>query len=376
MIQRNLNLDQILKQKSVLLLGPRATGKSFYIKHQIENTHVINLLRNADFMRLSADHSLLEKICLENLGKTIVIDEIQKIPSLLDEVHHLIEEYKIKFLLTGSSARKLKGESVNLLAGRAWLAEMHPLNSSEIGKYDMLQVLNYGTLPVVFGSTNPIEELDNYVQTYIQAEIKSEGLIRKIPAFSRFLKTASLASGELLNFQNISNDSATPVSTLKEYYHILQDTLIGRNLEPWIESKKRKAIATAKFYFFDNGVLNTLTENFIDSKSSPLYGNRLEHFILNELVCANSYQRRKCNINFWRSTSKYEVDFIFGDTAIELKSTSKVSNQLLSGLQALREEKKHKRYILISNDPIERKEDSIQLMNIHKFLARLWSGEF
>ncbi len=376
MIQRNLDLDKILKQKSVLLLGPRATGKSFYIKNQIQNTHIINLLRNQDFMRLSTDHSLLEKICLENVGKTIVIDEIQKIPTLLDEVHHLIEEYKIKFLLTGSSARKLKGQSVNLLAGRAWLANMHPLNTFEMNKYDLLKILNYGSLPVVFNSTNPIEELDNYVQTYVEAEIKSEGLVRKIPAFTRFLKTASLASGELLNFQNIANDSATPASTLKEYYHVLQDTLIGRNLEPWTESKKRKAIATAKFYFFDTGVLNTLSENFINTKNSPLYGNRLEHFILNELVCANSYQRRKMKLNFWRSTSQFEVDFIFGETAIEIKATSKVSNQLLSGLKALREEKKHKRYVLVSNDPIERKEDGIHLMSIQKFLQRLWAGEF
>ncbi len=199
--------------------------------------------------------------------------------------------------------------------------------------------------------------------------------IRKVSAFSRFLKQASLHSGELLNFQNISSDAGVPVSTIKEHYKILEDTLIGFTLEPWLESKKRKAIATSKFYFFDVGVLNYISDTFPESVNSPIWGSRFEHFIVNEIRCANFYQRRKLNLNFWRSTSQFEVDVIFGNKAIEIKSNTKVTEKDLKGLRALKEEKILKKYILVSNDPVERISDGIHIMPCKKFLARLWAGD-
>lgn len=375
MYLRNLDLDKILKKKSILLLGPRGTGKSFYLRNQLKNLVIINLLKSSDFLRLSENPSLLEEIVETHSKKIIAIDEIQKIPMLLDEVHRLIEEKDACFLLTGSSARKLKSHSVNLLAGRAWLSRMHPLNFQELGKdWDIHKIARYGSLPVVYQSENPIEELDSYVQTYIEAEIKAEGLIRKLPSFSRFLKTAALSHGELLNFQNIASDSGVPATTIKEHYHILEDTMIGYTLQPWLESKKRKAIQTAKFYFFDLGVLNFLSQTFPEGTESPTWGNRFETILLNEIRCVENYQRRKWGLHFWRSTSQLEVDLLWGPLAIEIKSTKKVSSKHLAGLKALKEEKVFKHHYLISQDDLERKIDGITIINYKTFLNRIWQG--
>ena len=378
---RNIDLASVLKKKSVLLLGPRSTGKSFYIRHQLSNIHTINLLKSNEFLSLQANPSLLQDIATSHRQKIICIDEIQKIPDLLDEVHRLIEEEKIKFLLTGSSARKLRSKGVNLLAGRAWLAQMFPLNFAEIKsgdkqKFNFDKLIRFGSLPQVWISPDPLEELDNYVQTYIDVEIKAEGAIRKIPQFVRFLKAAALSAGELINYANVSSDAGVPAATVREHYQILEDTLIGFNLEPWMESKKRKAIATGKFYFFDNGVLNQLEGHFPKKEEDASWGKRFEQFIINEIRCANAYQRRKQSFNFWRSTSQFEVDVLFGKTAIEIKTSRRVGDSHLKGLLALKEEKAHKDFLLISQDPIERKKDGIHMMNYETFLQCLWAGEF
>ncbi len=306
MLKRNLDLLKLLKKKSVLLLGPRGTGKSFYMRNQIDNLFILNLLKSSEYLSLSQNPSSLEGILEAHPNRIIAIDEIQKVPALLDEVHRLIEEKNGRFLLTGSSARKLRAGSVNLLAGRAWLARMFPFNYFELGKkWNLEKALRFGTLPVVYQSEDPMEDLDSYIQTYIEAEVKAEGLVRKLPAFSRFLKVAALTQGELLNYQGISSDAGVPVTTIKEHFQILEDTLIGYTLAPWLESKKRKAIQTGKFYFFDNGVVNFLSELFPESENSPVWGNRFETLIINEIRCAQYYQRRKWGFNFWRSTSQF-----------------------------------------------------------------------
>lgn len=375
MIERNINLIKILKQKSVLLLGPRGTGKSYYIRNQLKEMHVINLLKSSDFLSLSENPSKLEEMIEPFKNKLIVIDEIQKVPALLDEVHRLIEEKGVRFLLTGSSARKLKADSVNLLAGRAWPARMFPFNYLELNSPRLKKILTYGTLPAIYLSDSPLEELDAYITTYIEAELKAEGIIRKIPAFSRFLKAAALSNGELLNYHNISSDTGVPESTLKEHYHILEDTMIGFQLSPWKESKKRKAIATGKFYFFDLGVLNYLSSTFPESETSPIWGNRFETFIINEVRCALSYLRRKDPVYYWRSTSDFEVDLIFGNCAVEIKATKKVQEKHLLGIKALQEENKFKKYFLVSQDPTERIHHEIHIIPFQKFLEMIWKGE-
>ncbi|MDA3940221.1 MAG: AAA family ATPase [Spirochaetia bacterium] len=377
--RRNIDLPRLLENKSVLLLGARSTGKSFYIRNQLNNIYYINLLKSSEFLLLSSDPDELENIAKFNKDKIIVIDEIQKLPQLLDNVHRLIEEYGVKFLLTGSSVRKLKSTGVNLLAGRAWPARMLPLNYSEIiekdGEFNLTKMLKYGSLPQVWNSQMPVEELDGYFQTYIDLEIKAEGIIRKIPAFSRFLKTAALSSGELLNYENISSDAQTPASTVRDHYKVLEDTLIGFNLDPWTESKKRKAIKRSKFYFFDIGVLNFASGITPSSENSTEWGSRFEHFIINEFNCINLYQRRKLTINYWRSTAGHEVDLIFGDIAIEIKSTKNISGKHLKGLKAIMEENKFKKYIVISRDHNERIIEGIECHYYENIFHKFWNKE-
>ncbi len=376
---RNINIAELLIKKSILLLGARSTGKSFYIRNQLTNIHYINLLKSSDYLLLSSKPDELENIVKLHKDKIIVIDEIQKIPELLDEVHRLIEEQGIRFLLTGSSARKLRSHGVNLLAGRVWPAKMFPLNIFEImdkeNDFNLDKLIRFGSLPQVWNSSDPIEELDSYIQMYIDMEIKAEGIIRKIPAFSRFIKTAALSSGELLNFQNIASDAQVPPSTVKEHYRVLEDTLIGYNLEPWTNSKKRKAISTSKFYFFDIGVLNFISNVRPPSEDSKEWGNRFEHFIINELHCINFYQRRKYTLNYWRSTAGHEVDILFGENAIEIKSTKHVSQKHLKGLKALKEENIFKRYIMLSRDKNERIIDGIECLYYKHFLVQQWSAK-
>ncbi|HEX4045225.1 MAG TPA: AAA family ATPase, partial [Gammaproteobacteria bacterium] len=275
--QRQLNLLSLLEKKSFFLLGPRAIGKSFLIREQLKDKSLIfNLLRSELYLRLTAApwelENMINAALVERPSEFIVIDEIQKVPQLLDEVHRLIEERQLRFLLTGSSARKLKHGHANLLAGRAWTAHLYPLSFSEIPDFKLDHYLRFGGLPAIYGSPDPEEELQAYVQTYLYEEIQAESLVRKLPQFSRFLITAALANGQMLNFAQIANDAAVAASTVREYYTILEDTLIGFMLTPWMKSKKRKAISTAKFYFFDTGVCHALAQTQVLDRNSDLYG--------------------------------------------------------------------------------------------------------
>lgn len=376
-LQRVLNLFNLLNKKSFFLFGPRATGKSALIRHQLAPTiPVINLLRMDVYMRLSENPSALESlISIHQKPAFVVIDEVQKIPTLLNEVHRLIEEQGIKFLLTGSSARSLRHGHVNLLAGRAWEANLFPLTSVEIPEFDLTRYLRYGGLPPVYLSEEPQEELLAYVNTYLKEEIQAESLIRKIPAFTRFLRTAALTNGQILNFTAIASDTAVPASTIREYYHILEDTFIGFLLPAFTQSKKRKALSTAKFYFFDLGVANTLAGITLLDEQSDLYGRAFEHFIALELRAYISYNRLNLSLNYWRSVQGHEVDFIIGDKiAIEVKTTQQVQDKHFKGLTALAEESICERYIVVSHDRVNRKEKEIEIIYWRDFLEMLWGG--
>jgi len=378
---RILRLEKLLAEKSHFLLGPRGTGKTTVIVEQLKGKAVlIDLLRAEIYRQLLQYPEQLEEIVCVSLGamknKWIVIDEVQKIPELLDEVHRLIEEKKWKFLLTGSSARKLKGYNANLLGGRARRAEMFPFTYPEWKVFDLDRILIYGALPVVIDSKNPSEELYSYTDVYLKEEILQEGLVRKIAPFSRFLTVAALSSGELLNFSKMGSDAQIAPSTVIEHFNVLEDTLIGFRLEPWTKSVKRKAIMTAKFYFFDCGVTNTLAGIKSLDRNSDLYGKRFEQFIINEVRAYNSYHRKHAQLKFWREKHNAEVDLVIDDdVAIEMKATKKVSPSDLKGLLALQQEQVFKKLILVSQDPIERKADGMQLMYIENFLKRLWDGK-
>lgn len=376
--KRILNLKTLLEKKTFFLFGPRSTGKTYLIRHQLQDAIFIDLLKGEVFLRLLDHPSDIEALIGEDSGihKVVVIDEVQKIPSILDEVHRLVESKGIRFLLTGSSARKLKRGHANLLAGRAWTANMFPLCWAEIENFDLERYLRYGGLPIVYQSEYPEEELDAYVQTYLKEEIAAEGLIRKLPPFARFLRVAALSNGQILNLTQIGSDCHVPPSTVREYYSILEDTLLGFFLEPWTQSQVRKAVQTGKFYFFDLGVVHTLSGTKVLDRNSNLYGASFEHFIGAELRAYLSYRRIKKTLSFWRSHHGYEVDFLVGDhAAIEVKSTRRVSPHDFKGLMALQEEGIFKEFYLVSQDDIDVIRNGVKVVYWERFLKKLWADE-
>lgn len=379
-IPRTLQLADLLEKKSFFLFGPRSTGKSFLIKRQLEDRAVIvNLLRMPIQSQLARNPEDLEAIIDAAPADTrlrVVIDEIQKVPALLDEVHRLIEDRGIHFVLSGSSARKLKAFGVNLLGGRAWVSHMHSLTASEIPGFDLDRMLRFGGLPHVYFSESPEQELEAYVSTYINEEIKMEGLVRKIPAFTGFLRLAALTNTQLLNFAEIASDVGVSAPTIREYYAILEDTLIGETLEPWTRSVKRKPVATGKFFFFDCGVAHALAETHHLDRNSDLYGRSFEHWVHNELRAYLSYRRRTEKLRFWRTQDKREVDFVIGDdVGIEVKSTRKLSPGDFRGLKALQEENIVKKFVVISHDPVDMVKDGVHRLHWRTFVKQLWNDE-
>lgn len=377
--KRILDLPDLLKKKSFFLFGPRATGKSTLIRDSFapDKIVMINLLRSDFYLRLNnAPHLLEEIIQAQSKPELVVIDDVQRIPELLNEVHRLIEEQQLTFLLTGSSARTLKKQGVNQLAGRAWQAHLFPLTSHEIPSFNLMRYLRYGGLPSVYLSDYPEEELNAYVHTYLREEIQAESLIRKIPAFTRFLEVAALSSGKMLNFSEIASDTGVPISTIREYYHLLEDTFLGFMVPGWTKSVKRKAIAKAKFYLFDIGVKNTLAQITDIQPKTDLFGQAFEHFIAMEIRAWLDYRRVNKALSYWCSTHGAEVDFIIGDDiAIEVKTTNQIHDKHLKNLNLLIEEGICKHYIILSFDKMNRKKGLIDIMHWETFLQRLWNDE-
>ncbi len=377
-IKRALQLAPLLAMKSFFLFGPRSTGKTTLIRQQLAETAIIiDLLDSRYFLRLSGAPHELESLIAAAPADIVVIDEIQRIPELLNEIHRLIETQNITFLLTGSSARKLRRGKANLLAGRVWNAGMFPLIHRELPDFDLNRYLRYGGLPAVYLSEYPEEELDAYVNTYLKEEILAEGLIRRLPPFSRFLKIIALANGEMINFTKLANDCQVPPSTVTEYVGLLEDTLIGFLLPAWTESKKRKAIKTGKFYFFDPGITHMLAGTETLDRNSNLYGKSFEQFICMELRAYLSYRRKKLPLTYWRSKNGHEVDFLLGTkTAIEVKASKKISRNDFKGLKYLKEEGVFQNLILVSQDPVSIPTDNILTLPWQKFLSDLWRDKF
>ncbi len=334
-----------------------------------------DLLRAKTFRDLVKNPELIEQ---EYSGEDIiVIDEVQKLPSILDEVHRLIEDKRIHFLLTGSSARKLKYGGANLLAGRAWSASMFPLTKSEISDFNLIRCLNYGTLPQVYVSKDPIEELEGYVSTYLQEEIKAEAVTRNIQAFTEFLDIISLANGNEINYDSLASDCQVSPNTLKSYLQILDDTLLGFKLPAFTKTKKRKSISRSKYYLFDIGVTNYLANRSQIKEKSKEFGEVFEHFIILEIRAYLSYFRKKIKMTYWRSTSKFEVDLLLDDkVAIEIKGTDNINERHLKGLKALREENIFQKYIIVSNG-LNRMAvgNDIEVLPWELFLDQLYKGK-
>lgn len=373
MYKRLLDLPTLTKKANYFLFGPRATGKSSLIKASLPKVQVIDLLEDSIYDQLSRrPESLIELIT--NPKELIVIDEIQKLPKIMDEVHRLIEKSKLRFLLTGSSARKLRRQGGNMLGGRAREVHLFPLTYHELGPdFNLLKYLNYGGLPIIYNSDEPIEDLRSYCKTYLNEEIKIEAAVRNYDRFVRFLETMALSNGQEINYEGLSSDSGVPARTIEGHIEVLKDTLIAYELLPFIKTKKRKSINRSKFYFFDTGVANYLSQKLPLSEGATDLGTSFEQFIIGEVKAYLAYNNKLSSLSYWRSR-KVEVDLIIGNKlAIEIKFSKNFKPEHATGLQALKEEKLIKDYLVVGRFQTSGNYDGIKYLNYEKFLELLWS---
>ena len=376
---RVLDIDDDLKNRSVFLFGPRQTGKTTYLRQRYPTAPFFNLLHGEVFLRLSREpYRLRQELSLHDGGESpIVIDEIQKLPVLLDEIHDLIEARGLRFIMTGSSPVKLRRGSVNLLGGRARIRRLFPLTYTEIPDWNVDRVVKYGSIPSIFLSQEPEQDLKAYCGAYLALEIQAEGIVRGIDAFSRFLQIAALSSGELVNFEAVASDAQVPARTVREYFAVLSDTLVGEIVEPYSPNRNpgRKPVSRGKFYFFDVGVANTLSLRNGIERNSEAYGRALENLIFSELRAWVSYSRNDYPVRFWRTIDGSEVDFVVGDEfAVEVKATGAVGQRDFRGLTRLSDENPALRRYLVCTEPAPRVVDGVHVVPVEKFLAKLWSG--
>ena len=382
MIQRSLSLPEP-GSETFFLWGPRQTGKSTLLRESYPGCRWVDLLKNDVFLRYARRPELLRLEIGEDRQADraqIVIDEIQKVPALLDEVHWLIENRGLHFALCGSSARKVRRGAANLLGGRAVRYELHGLTAGELGEaFDLDRILNQGYLPRMYASRRPRRLLDAYIADYLREEILAEGLVRNLPVFSGFLEAAALSDGSFVNFSNVARECGVSVPTAKSYFQILDDTLLGRWLPAYRKRVKRRVIGAPKFYFADVGVVNRLTRRGVLERGSVAYGKAFENWVFHELVSYVSYKDVDTNLAHWRLPSGIEVDFVLGpmQAAIEAKATTNVVSHHLKGLRTLSEEHPDlgDRVVVCLESRAWRSDDGISVLPASTFAQRLWQGD-
>lgn len=383
MFPRQLKMN-LPDRQSAFLWGPRKTGKSTYLNQTFPNSIVFDFLKSdmmLDFIR--RPFLLRERLLAQSdsrLEHPIILDEVQRVPALLDEVHWLIENRGLRFVLCGSSARKLKRGGANPLGGRAWRYEMFPIVTGELkdDAIDLLTILNRGLIPDHYVSSQYHRSLTAYLQDYLKEEVFAEGLTRNVPAFSRFFEAMGFAHGELTNFSNVARECGVSSKTVKEYYQILVDTLLGSMVAPFKRRQSRQVITRSpKFYLFDVGVAGILVKRHLSETRGPVFGKAFEHFIFCELKAHASYSEIHYDIRFWRTKTGLEVDYVLGDgeVAIEVKGTSRVDARSLRSLRTFVEEYAPRKAIVVCNEPTERVVGSVRILPWKEFLQLLWSGE-
>lgn len=387
MFNRKLTID-LPPRQSAFLWGARQTGKSSYLKKHFKTCRYYDLLDTHEVVRLAkAPHLLREEILAlpkTQRAKPIIIDEVQKVPELLNEVHWLIENAQAQFILCGSSARKLKTQSTNLLGGRAWKYHFYPLVYPEIPEFDLLKALQHGLIPNHYLAEKKYlnDFFQAYVDIYLIDEIRNEGLVRNLSGFARFLDVAGLCNGEMINANNIARDCAIDRVTVQSYYQILIDTLLGYYVYPYAKKVKRDLImATPKFYLFDVGVANYIAKQEVTELKNIAAGKSFEHYIFMELMAYIHFSQQRSEIRYWRTKTGLEVDFILGDakTAIEVKISQQVQQQDLKGLIAFCEENPGADAIVVSQDLRARQlqvndQCTIYILPWENFLKKLWHG--
>ncbi|PIP63201.1 ATPase [Candidatus Roizmanbacteria bacterium CG_4_9_14_3_um_filter_33_18] len=371
-------LLKIPKNKSFFLFGPRATGKTTWVKSIFPKALYVDLLEAELFNDFLVSPQRLDNLIPKDFNDWIIIDEIQKIPELLNEVHRLIELRKLKFILTGSSARKLKRKGPNLLAGRALTYFIHPLTISELGSdYKFEHSLRYGQLPSVYREKDPKKYLESYVKTYLEEEIQQEGLTRNLASFSRFLETASFSQGSVLNVSEIAREAAVERKVVENYFSIIEDLLIGSKIYPFTKRAKRRMIAHPKFYFFDVGVYRTLRPMGPLDVPEEVEGAALETLLFQELKAINDYLELGYRIYYYRTAEKAEVDFILygekGIKAFEIKRTKKIKTSMLKGLKTFLKDYPEAKTFFLYWGERRMKEGEIEIIPLKEALSNLKS---
>jgi len=365
---------------SFFLWGPRQVGKTSLLEKTYPNANWIQLLHSELYAEYSTQPQLLrERAQLWGKKQAIVIDEVQRVPELLHEIHYLIEQGYV-FVLCGSSARKLRRGSANLLGGRAIRYELRGMTSNELGNdFNLKKIINKGYMPHIYKSKQSQDLKKSYIADYLKEEVFSEGLVRKLAPFSQFLELAALSDTEQVSYESFARDVSKSASTIKSYYEILSDTLLGDFVPAYVFKNKRRVKKQPKFYFFDVGIVNHLASRGNIEMKSSLFGKAFENWVYHELKSYLTYKNKDLKISYWALSSGVEVDFIIGhmNCSIEVKSSSKINSTHLKGLRELKVEYPEikKRYVISTERESRETADGIHILSHKDFTEKLWSGK-
>lgn len=377
MYKRIFDIENQLDE-AMFLFGGRQVGKSTLLKERFQGAIYYDLLKSDLRRRLRRNPELFRNALMkEPEGTLVVVDEIQKVPDLLDEVHLLMFEKHLKFILSGSSARKLKKEGANTLGGRAAKRTLYPLVWPEIPDFNIDHAVQNGMIPPHYAVKDATDRLEGYVDLYLREEIQEEALVQNIDNFTRFMEVAAVSDGEMINYENIASDCGISAKTVKAYFKILYDTLIGYEIPAYTKVVKRRVNQAPKFYYFDVGLANYLMGRYNLKRGTDDFGHAFEHYVVQEILAYRGYFKRREKISYWHTYTGLEVDLVIGDAdvAIEIKSSEEVRPRHKTGLNAFKEEHPDCRLILVSLDPITRTSSEVELIYILDFLKMLWNGE-
>ncbi len=377
MIERKLNIINNLDD-SIFLFGARQTGKSTFLRTRFPDSIYIDLLDTSVKSRFKRRPSLLyDTLCDKAQGALVIIDEIPEVPELLNEVHRLMSEKELVFILCGSSARKLKRKGYNTLGGRAYPAYLCPFVSAELPDFDLDHALQYGMLPPHYLAKHPARRLSAYIDVYLKEEVKQEALVRNLSAFQRFLEVAAITNGEMINYNNIAQDCGVSANTVSGYFDILEDTLIGYRIPAFSKVMKRRLVQTPRFYYFDVGIVNHLLHRKELLRGTAEYGHAFEQLVIQEIKAWITYNENDEQLTYWRTQTGLEVDAVIGDAriAIEIKSVEEVLPRHLKGLKAFVEDYPSAKPVIVSLDPFHRYIGNIECLHVLSFFQRLWASE-
>jgi predicted AAA+ superfamily ATPase len=377
MYHRIFDIENRLDE-AMFLFGGRQTGKSTLLKERFPKAVYIDLLKSDVRNRFKQHPEEFRESLLRYPPETLVIvDEIQKVPDLLDEVHWLMVEKGLWFILSGSSARKIKRSGANNLGGRAIPETLFPLVSAEIPDFDLERAVQNGMIPRHYMVANARNRMRAYIDLYLKEEIIEQALVQNVDEFVRFMEVAAIMDGEILNYENVASDCEVSANTVKAYYKILVDTLLGFEVSAYRKVIKRKLYKSPRFYYFDVGIANHLTKRYHLAPKTPEYGHAFEHLIMQEIVAYLGYTNSDEELTYWHTYENLEVDAVIGDArvAIEIKSKEHIDHDDKKGVTEFAKEHPLAKQIIVSKDRISRRSGDVDLYYVTDFFKALWAGE-